>query len=183
MPDIDHSRIRRAQAVDLARSLPYGLIIPLETSVLLTIAIKRFDASGLVKGIVAAAAGIGMLASPVVTAATRRLGRPVMVVAAMVTVAGAAGLALAALGPLGSFVLGSVIGIASYNAIQTLMTVGYQQNYPAGELGKRVGRGLVVRVAASAASGLVLGGVLRSSIGNWRWVVLAGVVCWMPSST
>ena len=41
----DHPEIvRRTQVIDLARSVPLGVILPLETSVFLTIAIKHFDA-------------------------------------------------------------------------------------------------------------------------------------------
>ena len=42
----DPELVRRAQRIDLARSVPLGILLPLETSVLLTIAIKQFDAAG-----------------------------------------------------------------------------------------------------------------------------------------
>ena len=38
------------QLIDVIRSVPLGVILPLETSLLLTIAIKHFDASGFTKG-------------------------------------------------------------------------------------------------------------------------------------
>ena len=79
----DPAVVRRTQVLDLARSLPLGVLLPLESSVLLTIAIKRFDASGPVKGLIAASAGIGLLASPLVTSVARRTGRPVMALAAL----------------------------------------------------------------------------------------------------
>ena len=53
--------IRRTQIVDLARSVPLGVLLPLETSVLLMIAIKHFDASPLTKGLIAASGGVGLL--------------------------------------------------------------------------------------------------------------------------
>ena len=67
--------VRRTQVIDLARSVPLGVILPLETSVFLTIAIKHFDAPGLAKGLIAAASGIGLLGSTVLTAAARRSSR------------------------------------------------------------------------------------------------------------
>src|SRR5262245_64739153 len=73
--------VRRTQLLDVARSVPLGIILPLESSVLLTIAIKHFDASGITKGLIAAAGGFGLLVSPAVTALTRRRGYTAMTMA------------------------------------------------------------------------------------------------------
>ena len=58
----DPELVRRAQRIDIARSVPLGVLLPLETSVLLTIAIKQFDAAWWVKWLVAAGSGVGLLA-------------------------------------------------------------------------------------------------------------------------
>ncbi|MFN6119625.1 MAG: hypothetical protein ACK5CE_08335, partial [Actinomycetes bacterium] len=69
-PPSDHPEIvRRTQLVDVVRSIPAGVLVPIESTIVLTIAITRFDAAGWVKGLIAAAAGIGLLASPFLTAA------------------------------------------------------------------------------------------------------------------
>ena len=135
----DPAIVRRTQVVDLLRALPRGVLLPLETSILLTIAIKQFDASALAKGVIAAAAGVGLLLSPVVTAAARRSGRPVMLVAGAIALVGAAGYVLGALGTLPLFVAGAVMGVAAPNAIYPLLTLTYERNFPAAERGQ-IGR-------------------------------------------
>lgn len=172
----DITVVRRTQAVDLARAIPLGVLLPLESSVLLTVAIKQFDASGLTKGLVAAAGGVGLLLSPLTTALVRRLGRPVMWVAAWVSAVGAAGFAVATLGSLPLFVVGVVVGIATLNAIFPLLTLTYERNFPAHERGKRVGWGMSVKVAVSATLGLLMGSLLRDRLDLWWAVVLAGAV-------
>jgi MFS family permease len=173
----DDSRVvRRTQAVDLARAVPLGVLLPLESSVLLTVAIKQFDASGLTKGLVAAAGGVGLLLSPMTTALVRRLGRPAMWVAAWISAIGALGLALAAAGSLPLFVVGVVVGIAALNSILPLLTLTYERNFPAHERGRRVSWGMSVKVAVSATLGLAMGSLLRHRLDLWWAVVLAGSV-------
>lgn len=173
-PSDDPRVVRRTQALDLLRSVPLGVLLPLETSVLLTIAIKQFDASGTVKGVLAAGGGVGLLLSPLVTSLVRRSGRPVMVPAAVISLLGAAGFVLAATGGLATFVIGALVGIASLNAIVPLMTVTYERNFPVAQRGKRVGWGMALKVAASALVGLAMGAVLRDRLDRWWWMVLAG---------
>jgi MFS family permease len=171
-PSDDPAIVRRTQIVDVLRAVPSGVLVPLETSVILTIAITRFDAAGWVKGLIAAASGVGLLASPFLTAAARRTRRPVMVVAAAVTIAGALGFALAAGGALALMVVGVVIGIAAISAPVPLVTETYDSNYTALDRGKRVGRSMAVRVAVSALAGLAMGAYLKSHPDRW-WQLLA----------
>ena len=168
--------VRRAQVVDIARSVPLGILLPLESSVLLTIAIKHFDAAWWVKWLVAAAGGVGLLAAPLVTSVARRQGRPVMVVASGLAVVGAAGFLLAAIGPLPMYVVGVMLGIATVNVVTPLMTVTYERNFPPGELGRRVGRGLSVKVAVSVAAGLLMGAALTEWPQQWWAVIAMGAV-------
>lgn len=162
--------------LDLARSVPLGVILPLETSVLLTIAITKFEASALAKGIIAAASGVGLLLSPMLTAWARHLGRPVMLVAGGASLLGATGFTLAAFGGLPMFVAGSVLGIAAPSIVYPLLTATYERNFPAHERGRRVARGLSLRVAVSATAGLAMGALLSERSGMWWTLVLAGAV-------
>ena len=129
-PRPDPAIIRRTQIVDIARAVPAGVLAPLEASILLTIAIKQFHASGLAKGLLAAGAGFGLLASPLVTSIARKLGRPVMSVAAAVVAIGTCGLAVAMTGRLWLMILGSIAGLAALNSIIPLTTLTYERNFP-----------------------------------------------------
>jgi MFS family permease len=173
-PSDDPNLVRRAQRIDIARSVPLGILLPLESSVLLTIAIKEFEAAWWVKWLVAAANGVGLLATPFITSVARRLGRPVMVPAAALAALGSVGFLLATLGGLPGFVLGSVIGVATVNIIYPLMTVTYERNFPQRELGRRVGWGLSMKVAVSAAAGLLMGASLTRWPDRWWLVVVLG---------
>jgi MFS family permease len=175
-PAVEAATVRRTQVVDIARSVPLGVLIPLETSLLLTVAIKHFDAPALVKGLIAAAPGFGLLASPFVTAIARRGARPVMLLAATLSLLGAVGFMVATVGPLAAFVLGSAVGVAVTSAAVPLLTVTYDRNFSPLDRGKRVGRGLVTRVAVQATVGLAFGGYLTRHPDRWRLVTVAGVV-------
>ena len=166
-PSDDEHVVRRTQVLDIARSVPSGVLVPLEASVLLTIAITRFDAAGWVKGLIAAASGVGLLASPFITELARRTALPAMRLAAMISVIGAAGFALAAAGPLPLLVVGSIIGVASVSAAIPLLTSTYDSNFGPLDRGKRVGRGMAVRVAAGAVAGLAMGAYLKAFPGRW----------------
>lgn len=170
----DPTIVRRTQVVDLLRAVPMGVLLPLETSILLTIAIKQFDASALAKGVIAAAAGVGLLLSPVVTAAARRSGRPVMAVAGAIALLGAIGYVVGTLGALALFVAGAVVGVAAPNAIYPLLTLTYERNFPASERGRRVGWGMSLRVGIAAVVGLGVGSLLRARLDLWWTVVLGG---------
>lgn len=170
-PSDDPRLVRRAQALDLARSVPLGVLLPLESSLLVTIALKHFDAPGLVKGIIAAGNGAGLLATPLVTSVARRWGRPVMLPVAMLSAIGVAAFLMGAVDALPLFTIGAVVGVASENAMYPLVTVTYERNFPGNQLGRRVGRGLAVRVLVSAIFGLAMGAYLSADPDKW-WVAM-----------
>ncbi|MCX6519248.1 MAG: hypothetical protein NTZ21_01135 [Actinobacteria bacterium] len=170
-PSDDPRIVRRTQLVDVLRAVPAGVLVPIESTIVLTVAITRFDAAGWVKGLIAAAAGVGLLASPFITAAARRSGRPVMVVAAAISLTGALGFALSASGALTLMVIGSIIGVAAISAPIPLLTATYERNFPVVDRGRRVGRGMAVRVAVSAMAGFAMGATLKAHPDRW-WVLL-----------
>jgi MFS family permease len=176
VPTIDADITRRAQVIDIARSVPLGMIVPLETSVLLTIVVKHFNGGPLSKGLVSSAGGIGLLATPFVTSLSRRLGWRVQRLSAVIAVIGAAGFAVAALGPLVLFVIGAIVGIAARNSVIPLLTVTYERVFHATERGKRVGRGLSMRVGVSALTAIVMGAFLKRHLDRWPVIVLVGLV-------
>jgi predicted MFS family arabinose efflux permease len=180
MPDPPADVVGRTQVVDVIRSIPLGVILPLETSLLLTIAIKHFDASGLTKGLIAAGGGFGLLIAPAITALARRHGftamAMAMAMASLVALIGAVGFTLAAVDHVGLFVAGSLLGLTAVNASYPLMIFTYQRNFPALERGKRVGRGLVMKVAVSAPLAVAMGAWLTDRPQLWWLVVLTGAL-------
>lgn len=172
----DPGIVRRTQILDIARAVPSGVLFPLESSILLTIAIKQFDASGLAKGFIAAAGGFGLLASPFMTSVARRIGRPVMQVGSFVIGIGTLGFIAAMTGHLWLMVIGSIVGLAALNSVIPLNTVTYERNFPVATRGKRVGWGLMLRVAVSAPTALAMGAYLKNHPDRWPLVVLCGAI-------
>ena len=174
----DDSRlVRRAQIVDVARSVPLGVLLPMESTILLTIAIKEFDSSWWVNWLVSGAAGIGLLVAPWVTSLARAWGRPVMVPSAVLAALAGLALLVGAVGPAWLFVLGAVVSMSVTNAGYPLTTVTYSNVFPPAEVGRRVGWGMTLKVLVSAAFGLVVGQLLTESLDRWVIVMLvAGVM-------
>lgn len=175
-PSGDPVVVARTQQLDVFRAIPAGVVVPFEASVLLTIAITRFEAPGWVKGVIAAAGGVGLLLSPLVTAVARHRARPVMSIAATTSAVGAIGFVIASTGSLAAFVVGSVVAIAAVSAVVPLVTTMYERNFPAHQRGRRVGWGMSVRVATSALAGLAMGEALTAEPGSWPILLLAGAV-------
>ncbi|MFM8267702.1 MAG: hypothetical protein ACKOA2_06750, partial [Ilumatobacteraceae bacterium] len=124
----DPGVVRRTQVIDILRSVPLGVMLPIETTILLTIAIKHFDAGWSVKWLIAGAGGIGLLLAPFVTAIARRRGRPAMRMTALMSTIGGAGLLVGSTGSVTMFVIGSVIGLATVNSVYPLTTSTYARN-------------------------------------------------------
>lgn len=162
--------------LDLVRAVPAGVLLPIETTVVLTIAIREFDAPGWAKGLIAASSGVGMLCSPAITAAVRRTGRATMSAAAAIALVGALGFVLGGVGPLALLVVGTIIGIASISAPIPLVTTMYERNFAAHDRGRRVGRGMSLRVGVSAVSGLGMGALLTAAPGSWRVIMLVAAL-------
>lgn len=168
--------VRRAQVVDLARAVPLGVLMPLEASLLVTIALKHFDAPGLVKGCIAAANGVGLLLTPLITTVARRWQRPVMVPVAVLSVVGTLGFLAAMTDALPMYAIGSIVGIAMLNGMYPLVTVCYERNFPPHELGRRVGWGMSLKVLVSAVVGLGMGAYLSANPDQWWTVIGAGAL-------
>jgi MFS family permease len=186
----DPRLVRRAQIVDIARSVPLGVLLPMESTILLTIAIKEFDSSWWVKWLVSGAAGVGLLVAPWVTSLARSWGRPVMIPSAVLAALAGLALLVGAVGPAWLFVLGAVVSMTVANAGYPLTTVTYSNVFPPAELGRRVGWGMTLKVLVSAGFGLVVGQLLTESLDRWVIVmviaaamslVLAGLDMRMPS--
>ncbi|MEY4606161.1 MAG: hypothetical protein RLY45_921 [Actinomycetota bacterium] len=175
MPAYDDPQlVRRAQGYEIARSVPMGLLAPMEATILLTIAIKHFDASWWVKSLVAGAGGIGLIVGPWVTNVARQWGKPVMVPTAVVSAVCGASLIVAASGSVTAFVVGAVVAMAALNLAYPLITTAYSQVFPPHELGRRVGWGMSTKVLVSAVLGIAIGEFLTDRLDLWWAVVILG---------
>ena len=150
-----------------------GLLAPMEATILLTIAIKHFDASWWVKWLVAGAGGIGLVVAPWGTSWARRWGRPAMVPTALVSVVIGVGLFVASVGPISAFLVGTIIATVALNLVFPLITATYSQVFPPAEVGRRVGWGMSTKVLCSGIFGIAVGEFLTDRIDLW-WVVVAG---------
>ncbi|MFZ9627735.1 MAG: MFS transporter [Ilumatobacteraceae bacterium] len=173
----DPAVVRRAQRLEIARSVPMGLLAPMEATILLTIAIKHFDASWWVKWLVAGAGGIGLVVAPWATSVARKWGRPAMLPTALVSVVIGLGLFVAATGTITAFVLGTIAATVALNLVFPLITTTYSQVFPPAEVGRRVGWGMSTKVLFSGVFGIAVGEFLTDRIDLW-WVVVvaAGVL-------
>jgi hypothetical protein len=167
----DPTLVRRMQRLDVVRSVPLGVLMPLESSLLIAIALNHYGTANWVKGAIAAAGGVGLLATPLITSLARRAAMPVMRVAAAGAVLVAAGLAFGAVSWLPAFVIGSMVAVAAMNMTIPLFTVVYQRNYPERERGRRVGRAMSVRVAVSLVAGFAIGALIDADL---VWLVMLG---------
>lgn len=157
----------------MIRAVPLGVLMPLESTLLIVIALTHFDAPNWTKGVIAAAGGLGLLASPLVTSLTRHSGLSGMRVGALSSLVIAAGLAASTVDVLWLFVVGAVVALAAMNASIPLFTVMYERNYPATEIGQRVGRAMMVKVVVSVAVGLGFGWLLKNGL-HWWFVPALG---------
>lgn len=169
--------VQRTKRLDLTRGIPLGYLLPMQSSVLLTIAIKQHNAPGWAKGLIAGAGGIGLLLTPFVTALARHVRVPVMRLAGWIMAVAAIGFLLASIGGLSAYVLGAVIAVAVLDALAPLNTVMFQQNYPPSDIGKLVSRGMSVKVATSIGTGLLVGWFLSEHPNRWWLVTVVAALC------
>lgn len=166
-------RTRTTYFYELWRSATAGIIETAGSTFLLTIAVKQFAAGSVTKGIVAGAGSLGLLLSPLVVSFVTARGWRTSLAASRILAAGAISFLLASLLPsLETFVLGSVIGMATSAAVIPLLTQMYQDNYPEKERGRLFSRTVMVRIAMAAGFSKVAGDALDGHIDQYRWLLL-----------
>lgn len=167
-------RTRTTYLYELWRSATAGIIETAGSTFLLTIAVKQFAAGSITKGIVAGGGSLGLLLSPLVVSFVTARGWPTSLAASRILATGAASFLLASLLPaLETFVVGTVIGMATSAAVIPLLTQMYQDNYPEKERGRLFARTVMVRIAMAAGFSKVAGDALDGHIDQYRWLLLA----------
>lgn len=166
-------RTRTTYFYELWRSATAGIIETAGSTFLLTIAVKQFAAGSVTKGIVAGAGSLGLLLSPLVVSFVTARGWRTSLAASRILAAGAVSFLLASLLPsLETFVVGSVIGMATSAAVIPLLTQMYQDNYPEKERGRLFSRTVMVRIAMAAGFSKLAGDALDGHIDQYRWLLL-----------
>lgn len=159
---------------DRLRAVFAGIIDSASTTFLLLIAVKAFDAGSAPKSLIAASSNIGLLFSLWLVPMVEQMGKPVMRVASVMMLIGAAAMIGAALVPtLPMLLVASVAGMSMANAIIPLITSVYQDNYAPRERGRYVSRTFVIRIAATALFGELAGRLLTADIGLYRWLMVS----------
>ena len=168
----DERRTRTTYRYELWRAGAAGILETAGTTFLLTVAVKHFAAGALAKSIVAGSGSLGLLLSPMVVSAVTASGWAVGRAGSRILALGALSFVLAAIipGKL-AFVIGSVIAMATSAAVIPLLTQMYQDNYPAGDRGRRFSRTAMIRIAAAAVFSKVAGDALDGHIEDYRWLL------------
>lgn len=141
--------------------------------VLLLVALKHFDAGGPAKGLVAGASFIGLMAAPLAVSLAARLGLSVSLGLAGLSLAGAAGLALAAVSPsFGGYLAGLLIGLPMAAAVAPLVTVLWRQKLPDAVRGRYFGQVTALAGLVGIASSFGIAAWLGDSVAGYRPVLI-----------
>ena len=175
---------QRTFRLDLARNGVAGFIDACERTFFLLIAITVLNGNWVSKSILAGAAGIGFLFSPLAVQRVRRSGRVITIPATQLLIAAAGvSLASAVFANQVLFVIGASLGLALHGCVVPFTTAIFNRNYADGRRGRYVSVGIWIRVFWMAASAIVVAEVLERRLkahpGTWRIVPLAAVVAYL----
>lgn len=169
----DGRRTKVTYFYELWRAAASGILETAASTFLLTIAVKQLEAGTFAKAIVAGAGSFGLLASPLVVAAvTCKRTAPSRAASRLLAVGASAFLFASVFPGLATFVVSSVIAMASSSAIIPLLTHMYQENYPEPDRGRRFSRTVMIRIAVSVIFAKVLGDALTNHLEKYRWLLL-----------
>ncbi|MEO7191554.1 MAG: MFS transporter [Vicinamibacterales bacterium] len=151
------------------RSVASGILETANTTFLLIIAVRWFQAGALAKGCVAAGLGVGYLATPLVVALVESARMPVARAAGYLAAGGGLAILVAAFLPWESvFVVTTILAMAATGAIIPLVTQIYQDNYPDSSRGSFFARTFMIRIVSAAAFSFGGGALLSADIGHFQ---------------
>jgi len=157
---------------DLLRGAGQGVI---ETGLLaftILIAIRMFDASGAVKGLLASATFLGLFLTPIGQQVVAHLGISVTKFCGGLAVAASGFLLISGWVPhLSIYVVGVVVAAILFAQMTPLITPIYVKYYRVSERSSLVANTLVVAVLVGAVAGLIGGWILDVRIEWYSWVV------------
>ena len=155
------------------RALTVGILETASGTFLLLIAVRWFNATPMLKALVASGGSVGLLLTPLVVYFVGRWQWPAAQSAARVLWFGSGCLALAALAPvLPVYVPCAVLGAAASAAVIPLLTQMYQENYGDRERGRLFSRAFMIRIATAAACSKLAGEALTGNLGAFPVLLL-----------
>ena len=156
------------------RAVFTGVLETAQTTFLLLIAVRWFQAGPTAKALLVAGQSIGLICGPLVVNLTQRRRWPVAHAAGGIVALGAFGMAVAFAGAqLPFFIAGSMLATFAMAAIVPLMTQVFHENYPATSRGRLFSRAFMVRIAVAVVFSYIGGWVLARDMANFRWLLAA----------
>lgn len=161
------------------RAISAGIIETANTTFLLLIAVRWFEAGPWAKALLASGGSLGLILSPLLVKWVEASGRPIAQAAAAVARFGAACFVITAVLPWQPvFVVAAVLAMTSATAAIPLLTQLYQENYGAHQRGRLFARAVMIRIAAAAGFSELAGRLLSAHLEYFRLllVVFAGAL-------
>lgn len=168
---------RRTYRWDLLRGSSIGVLESCWQVFALVVAIRVFDASSTVKGLIAAAFAIGLILTPFTLGLAVRSGHRTGLLCGLLNGVTALSLGASTLvaGLIGFVTMIALAQIAQAQSVP-LQTHIYASNYPNEERGRRFSHTFLLASIIGAAMGIGGGALLDHNIDNWRWLFLLGLI-------
>jgi MFS family permease len=155
------------------RACASGAIETAGSTFLLLIAVRHFEAGSWAKGILAAGINIGLLFSPVILSLAAQSQEKASRIASRLAALSGLNFLFAALFPtLPLYVTAATLAMACGSSAVPLMTQVYQDNYPAGEQGRRFSITFSIRVLSAMIFSYLGGEFLEGALDRFRWLLL-----------
>jgi len=174
---------RKTYANECKRAVTSGILETAESTFLLLIAVRYFNAGATSKALIAAAGYFGFLLSPFMAHFVGRLKTRASVALAWTYTVSAAAFLLAAVLPWQwVFVIAPIIAISIRNGSIPISTHIYQENYPEGSRGKLYSTANMIRILTAGIFAAVAGTALSGRIEYYPLLICVFSLCFLVSA-
>jgi MFS family permease len=154
------------------RAISSGILETAGTTFLLLIAVRALNAGATAKALVAGAASLGLMITPLTVSVVARAGWRAAHAAATLAGFGAICFLLMALFPLlPVFIIGSMLALTASSAAIPLLTQIYQENYPKQTRGHLFSRTVMIRIGSAALFSELCGRALSQHLQQYQWLL------------
>ncbi len=174
---------QKTYAVECRRAVTSGILETAESTFLLLIAVRFFNAGATSKALIAAAGSFGFLLAPFVTHFVSRLKTNASTALAWSSMVSAAAFLLAAILP-GQwiFVTAPIIAVSIRNGSIPISTHIYQTNYPEGSRGKLYSTANMIRILTAGVFAAAAGTALSGQIEYYPLLISVFALCFFASA-